>query len=137
VVKNTGKPAETAFEDHWDSIGHCYRFRDQKDLQALNGKGVKDFRKPADYLVSSPRHSLHYAEVKSCHGKTSFPFSSIQPGQHAAAIAEARRGCESYLFYIFSYHHGSWYVMPCSDYAAKVAAGDKSVKFEELAPWDK
>lgn len=138
MTKNNGKPAEAAFVEHWEKVGHVQRFYDQADLRGRNGgQHVGDFPKPADYLVSSPHDDLHFAEVKSCHGKTSFPFGSIQPGQSAAAKLEAKRGAGAYIFYIFSYHHGSWFYMTCHQYVALLDAGKRSVSFEELRPWVK
>lgn len=134
----TGKSAEQAFEDHWNSIGHVQRFYDQADLRGRNGgQAVGDFPKPADYLVSSPNHPLHFAEVKSCQGKTSFPFGGIRKAQSAAALLEHSRGSGAYAFYIFSYEQGRWFYMDCKEYAEHVAAGRRSVKFEDLRRWIK
>lgn len=136
MATNNGKEAEAFFESYWRKRGHLIRFWDQADLRGRNGgHAVGDFPKPADYLVSSAVDPLHLAEVKSCHGKTSFPFGSIRPAQSAAALQEARRGSKSYGFYIFSYHHSRWFYMCCTQYAALVDAGARSVKFEELEPW--
>lgn len=136
MPRNNGKQAEQAFEFYWNHVGHCVRFWDAADLRGLNGgKAVKDFAKPADYAVSSPTHPLHFAEVKSCWSKTSFSFGCIRPGQSAAALQSAKRGDASYMFYIFSYALGQWFVMNCVQYRTVLDAGSKSVKFEELAPW--
>lgn len=137
-MKNTGKAAEAAFEAYWESVGTLQRFWDQQDLRGRNGgRPVGDFPKPADYLVSSPTVPLHYAEVKSCNGAKSFPFGSIRPSQSAAALLEYKRGQGSYIFYIFSYEHGSWFYMTCLEYNELLAANRRSVTFEELRPWVK
>lgn len=137
-VKNNGKEAERSFIDYWTTLGHCHRLRDRADLVALNNdKTLKDFKKPSDFLVSAPGVPLHYAEVKSTHHKTLFEFKCIQDGQSTAAQLEARRGSGSYWFYIFSYHLGRWFIMPCHQYVAVLASGRKSIKFEELSPWTK
>lgn len=136
MTSNTGKSAEAAFEAHWKAIGAVQRFYDQADLRGRNGgRHVGDFPKPSDYIVSAPGVRLHYAEVKSCNGKTSFPFGGIRPAQSAAALLEARKGAGAYVFYIFSYEHSSWFYMTCVEYAALLDEGKRSVPFEELEPW--
>lgn len=138
MITNDGKAAERSFLAYWEALGHVERIRDAKDLRGLNGgKRLIDFKKPSDFLVSAPGVPLHYAEVKSCNGTTSFPFGQIEEGQHKAALLEAARGSKAYIFYIFSYATGRWYCMPCTQYAAILKAGRRSVKFEELTPWNK
>lgn len=137
-MKNDGKEAERAFVKHWEDVakGHVQRLRDKADLMGLNkGANVADFAKPSDFLVSSPRHALHYAEVKSTNSATSFGFGKIQKGQNAAALKEDLRGQGQYIFYIFSYPLGQWFTMTCNQYATLLEAGRRSVKFEELSPW--
>ena len=136
-MKNNGKEAENAFAGHWERVGHVERLRDKKDLMGLN-KGLKmaDFAKPADFMVSSQRHPLHYAEVKSTTNPTLFSFAKIQPAQSAAAIKEATRGNGSYFFYIYAYEHQQWYIMSCHHYASLVKMGYRSIKFTELEEWN-
>jgi hypothetical protein len=137
-VKNNGKEAEIAFAAHWEAIGHVERLRDKKDLMGIN-KGLKlaDFAKPSDFIVSSPNHNLHYAEVKSTTNPTLFSFAKIQPAQSKAALMEASRGSNSYFFYIYSYALGKWFTMHCLTYKVLVDEGHRSVKFEELDEWIK
>lgn len=136
--KNDGTEAEAAFVRHWDAVGHIERFRDKKDLMGLNkGKRLADFKKPSDYLVSAPGVPLHFAEVKSTTDGKSFAFSKIQDGQSAAALKEVKRGAGSYIFYIFSFALGKWFLMGGPQYEALVDAGRRSVKFEELSEWVK
>jgi len=138
-MKNDGKDAERFFEKYWETIGHVERFRDLKDLRGLNGgKTLKDFPKPSDYVVSSPSHPLHFAEVKSTTSGSSFSFGKIQPGQSAAAKKAAARGAkDSYLFYIFCYPLGQWFIMSGQEYVEALDAGKRSVKFSELRTWNK
>ena len=137
-MRNSGKPAEEAFEEHWQRVGHCQRIHDAADLQGLNKRRrVKDYPKPSDYLVSSPEHRLHFAEVKSVHDKVRFPFKCITDGQHVAAMSEAKKGHGCYVFYIFSYHLGQWFVMDCWQYAEAIDSGARSISFKELKPWRK
>lgn len=138
MAKNDGKDAEAAFEDYWTKRGHCQRLRDKRDLMGINGGArVADFAKPSDFIVSSLVDPLHYAEVKSTTHKTRFSFGGIRPAQSNAALQEAARGSSSYIFYIFSYPLGSWFIMNCQEYAARAASGASSVLFEELTPWHK
>ncbi len=135
-MKNDGKAAERAFLDYWEARGHVERLRDKKDLMGLNGgRNIADFAKPSDFIVSARGVPMHYAEVKSTIKADSFPFSGIRPGQHVAALKEHARGCGSYMFYIFTFATGSWYVMTCDQYADLIEAGARSVKFKDLDPW--
>jgi len=137
-MKNDGKDAESAFEEHWTKVGHCERVRDARDLMGLNGgKRVADFKKPSDFLVSSRVHPLHFAEVKSTVDAKRFSFDKIQSGQANAAQREYLQGSGSYIFYIFSYPLGRWFIMPCAVYAHQLKMGRKSISFEELDPWIK
>lgn len=136
---NNGKAAEKAFEAYWLGTGHVERLRDKQDLVALNNglKGLADFSKPSDFLVSSPDHEMHYAEVKSTQHAERFAFSNIRPAQSSAALREAIRGRGAYIFYIFSYQHGQWFVMPAQQYRDLTDDGRRSVKFEELKTWQR
>lgn len=135
-MQNDGKEAEVAFVKHWEKVGHIERFRDKRDLSGLNkGAQLADFAKPSDFLVSSPDHPLHYAEVKSTVNATRFDFAKIQKGQSAAALKSARRGDGRYTFYIFSYPLGRWFTMSCKAYAAALDDGNRSIKFDALTPW--
>jgi len=137
-MKNDGKEAERAFVEYWGRVGHIERLRDKRDLVGLNGgRNIADFKKPSDFLVSSPAIVLHFAEVKSTTSKTSFPFGNIEDGQHVAAMKSASRGDRGYMFYIFAYATSTWYMMPCWQYAEIYNSGRRSVKFEELEPWMK
>lgn len=138
-MKNDGKDAEAFFFSYWNKIGHVERFRDQRDLRGLNGgKALKDFAKPADFIVSSFKHHLHYAEVKSTTDKVSFAFGKIQPGQSAAAKKAAASGAhDSYIFYIFSYPLGQWFIMSAQEYVETLNNGRRSVKFSELRTWNR
>lgn len=136
-MKNDGKEAERGFVAYWERVGHVQRFRDMKDLMGINkGARIKDFPKPADFLVSSPDTPLHYAEVKSTLDAKNFTFNKIRPGQSHAAQKEYLSGSNAYKFYIFSYPLGKWYVMDCATYAHCLKTGRKSISFEELPLWN-
>jgi hypothetical protein len=138
MSRNDGKAAERGFYSHWERIGHIERLRDRQDLVGLNrGARLADFKKPADFLVSSPNNPLHYAEVKSTKDPARFPFSNIKEGQHKAAMLEASRGAGSYVFYIWSYAHSEWYVMTARQYKTAIDAGQRSIPFSELDLWQK
>lgn len=136
-MQNDGKEAERAFIKHWEQVGHIERFRDKRDLSGLNkGARLADFAKPSDFIISSPNVSLHYAEVKSTVHATRFDFGKIQTGQSAAALKEAKRGHGAYIFYIFSFPLGKWFILSCREYAAALDSGNRSVKFADLTPWE-
>lgn len=135
-MKNDGKEAEKAFTAHWDKVGHCQRLRDKRDLMGINGGArVADFAKPSDFIVSSPNHPLHYAEVKSTNHESLFEFKCLRPAQRYAALMEAKQGHSDYVFYVFSYSRGRWYRLGCELFLYHVEQGRKSLKFEELTPW--
>lgn len=130
---NDGTAAEEAFE-RLIRADVLYRFPDKKALVGLNGgRKVGDFPKPSDYLITKAGDTW-YAEVKSCQSATSFPFADIRPSQKSMALRQAAVGGR-YDFYIFSYGLGNWFLMSEEAFAAAVAAGAKSIKFEELPLW--
>lgn len=137
-MKNSGNEADAAFvarvNAHADSI--VQRFYDQSDLRGLNGgRPVGDFAKPADYIITVAG-TVSYAEVKSVQGEVSFPFGNIEDGQRSAALRHAAVGAgDCYNFYLFSYGTSRWYVMSATVFAATLAQGKKSIKFEELPLW--
>ena len=138
-MKNNGKDAEQGFLRYWEikRRAHVERLRDKADLVGLNrGANIADFKKPADFLVSAVGVPLHYAEVKSTNDANRFPFANIKKGQSKAALLAASRGHRgSYCFYIYSYAHARWYLMPAELYASAVAQGHRSILFSELEEW--
>ena len=136
MASNDGKAAEAAFVAHWERVGHVERFRDLRDLMGINkGKRIADFPKPSDFIVSAPGVPLHFAEVKSTMERDRFDFKCIRDGQSAAAQRSYLRGDRGYMFYIFSYPRGQWFIMTSEDYAHQLKMGRRSIKFEELKPW--
>jgi hypothetical protein len=136
MPSNDGKGAESAFFNHWQAVGHIQRLRDKRDLMGINGgQRIADFAKPSDFLVSGFGVPLHYAEVKSTMNDRRFSFTDIRPAQSSAALREAAQGAQAYIFYIFSYPLGSWFLMPCVQYASAIAASQKSILFKDLNPW--
>lgn len=136
-MKNDGKDAEAAFEAYWRGKGAIVdRFFDAAALRGLNGgKAVKDFPKPADYILTTSHGDISYAEVKSTVDPVRFSFGCLQKGQSSMALRQAMTVEGRYIFYIFSYHFGRWFLMSCKDYKAARDAGRSSMKFEELTPW--
>lgn len=136
-MRNDGKTAEDAWLRYMQANPNTVveRFWDQRDLRGRNGgRAVGDFPKPADFLVYHKGH-LHYAEVKSVQSATSFPFKDIRPKQKSTALRMAAAGAGThFLFYIFSYALGQWFIMS-ADQLAK--ATKSSIKFTELTPWQK
>ena len=135
-MRNDGSEAEEAFINRkMNRPGVVIeRIRDAKDLRGINnGRAVGDFAKPSDFLVTEDG-LLHYAEVKSCQGSVSFPFSNIKPGQKSAALRQAAVGCP-YVFYIWSYGLEQWFLMPAKQFAEVRRAGKSSIKFKDLQEW--
>lgn len=133
MAKNDGTSAEAAFEQLIEA-DVLYRMPDQKALTGLNGgRRVGDFPKPSDYIVTKAGETF-YAEVKSVQSATSFPFDDIRPAQKSMALRQARVGGR-YDFYIFSFGLGQWFCMPATQFAERVEAGAKSVKFKDIIPW--
>lgn len=137
-MKNDGTDADDAFVGRINAMPNTIvqRFYDQSDLRGLNrGRPVGDFAKPADYLITMGGR-VSYAEVKSVQGAVSFPFGNIEDGQRSAALRHAAIGAgDCYHFYLFSYGTSRWYVMNADVFAATLAEGKKSIKFEELPEW--
>lgn len=136
MAKNDGKEAERAFLDRIRSKGGTVveRFWDAADLRGINGgRAVGDFPKPSDFLVTQ-EGQIHYAEVKSTHNPKRFPFADIRPAQRSAALRQVSVG-GAYIFYLFSYALGEWFVMPATQFAKALHGGLKSIEFKELTPW--
>jgi len=114
-MKNTGKPSETIFDDHWVRYGKramVYKFEDAAALYGLNKKAVANSKKPCDRLVVHDGQVI-WAEVKSTHHKTSFPFSIIKKGQIGyAKMVRAAGG--TYNFYVHSLLLDKWFCIPAS-----------------------
>lgn len=135
-MRNDGGKAEAFFESYWTGRvdSDCERLPDAKALHGLNGRRVGDFPKPSDYLVTT-NGLMHYAEVKSTEKHTRFSFSDIRPAQKAKALLMARIG-GPYIFYIYSFGLGKWFVMPARQFADAMNENRKSITFEELNLWD-
>lgn len=135
-MRNDGKKAEAYFEEYWGERPGCdlERVYDAQALRGLNGnRPVGDFPKPSDYLLTD-NGLTHYAEVKSTEKMTRFAFCDIRPAQKAKALKMALVG-GTYIFYIYSFGTGNWYLLTAKAFAEAVNAGRKSITFEELKPW--
>lgn len=109
----------------------CWRHRDKKDMMALNkGRRVGTFANPADFTVGEPGRCF-WAEVKSCSGETSFPYSQIEPAQRSAANICAKIGAP-YFFVIHSLVLDQWFQLSAEQFRTDIKAGKKSRKFSEL-----
>lgn len=134
---NDGVSAENAWVHAKTKAGAIVeRFWDAKALRGLNNlKSVKDFPKPADYLVTEAA-GIHYAEIKSVQSATSFGFNNLRPKQVSTALAHHSRGWgDRYVFYIFSFGLGKWFTMNADQFAT-IRALKSSAKFSELTPWN-
>lgn len=136
-MKNDGKDAERAFVARIKAKAGTIieRFWDQSDLRGINkGRAVADFAKPSDFIVTEDGN-IHYAEVKSVQSATSFAFANLEDGQRSAALRQAAVGGD-YRFYLFSYGLGQWFIMYADVFAATLATGKSSVKFNALPRWN-
>lgn len=132
-MRNTGKPAEEAFDSYWASVGKLatvYDFEDASDLFGQNKKLVRSREKPCDRILIFDG-IVSFCEVKSTHDKTSFSFGQLQRGQinYATKITAARG---RYDIYVWSYATRHWYVLPWVKVAELKAAGRSSIKWTEL-----
>ena len=134
-MKNSGKFAEQWFETHWKSCGKrvmLYQFEDFYQTTYKNkNTGRVSKPQPADYLLTECG-ALQFAEVKSSHNKTSFPFSDVQTLQWQMArkqqIAQGK-----YEFFILNMNHFIWFRVPARVLLNQKDAGFKSVKWSDLA----
>lgn len=134
---NTGKWAEKAFEAFYeDKAFHLYRFEDYGDVNYRSGRNTRLAGKvgvserPSDYLLTV-EGQMSYVEVKSCSGKTSFPFKNIQGGQIKAAMKQtAARG--DYWFVIYSVTFQQWFKVPASLVLTTKNEGRKSLAYKDI-----
>lgn len=132
-IKNTGVSAQKDFEERFDALGklaYVIRLDDQKDLTALNGKVVKSNATTSDNIVVMNGRTF-FAEVKSSHGKVSFPLSSLRKTQIGYAKAILAAGGEYYV-YVKNMLTGEWFEIHARNLVDWLADGKKSVKWSYL-----
>lgn len=113
MPKNTGTPSQSAFEAVWKRLGSrafCYRIADAAEVKGRTGKIGKTRPTPSDFIVTF-NGVTEYAEVKSTHNPTSFPFSNLEVGQKSAAVQILAAGGE-YNVYVHRLPESIWYKIP-------------------------
>lgn len=132
-MKNTGKPAQDAFDKHFAALGKraaVIEFEDAAALHGLNKKMVRSRAKPSDRILVLDGETS-FCEIKSSHSKTSFPFGQFETGQvNYATKVTAAKG--KYDVYIWSYETRSWYRLPWVKVATLRSEGRSSIKWAEL-----
>jgi hypothetical protein len=133
MTKNTGKPSEDAFDEHWRKKGKAafvYAFPDSSSLTGLNGRQTQALAQPCDRLVCH-RGEVEYAEVKSTQDETAFRFSMLRTKQKAfAAFVLASGG--TYVVYVHSLIRGVWFRIPYSQILFTQSAGFQSIQWDDL-----
>ena len=133
-MKNTGRPSEDIFDQHWMLLGkraYVHVFTDSAEVRGMNKKQVMVKAQPADRLVVLDG-LMFLAEVKSSvasHDR--FDFKLLQAGQSRAAAMVLAAGGE-YLIY---YHHLStneWFRFSYSEVKTAKEAGASSIPLAQL-----
>lgn len=136
-MKNSGKSSESLFENTFNSVygtrAFVQQFYDAAYLHGMNRRPVKAPDQPADRLVTANGETF-YAEIKSVTNGTSFPFSMIKPGQLKAARLQTLAG-GLYNFFVHDLATDTFYLVPASQVLSTLAAGKKSLKWNEMTIW--
>lgn len=136
MTRNTGKPSETEFQNHWRRLGKrafCFRLADAAEISGRAGKVVAARAQPSDYIVTFDGVTT-FAEVKSTIDPLKFPFSLLKPAQIAfATFTVAAKG--EYPVYVHSLHLGRWFRVPYQLILETRAAGKASLPWTALEPY--
>ncbi len=123
MAKNTGKPSEQKWEDHFTGLGkvaYYYRVVDAAEVRGRTGKIGFIRPAPSDYvLVHQGRMS--FAEVKSTQEKTSFPFSLLRTVQSGI-----------YEVYVHNLITDTWYKIPYEVIQSTKDSGKASIPWSNL-----
>lgn len=134
MAKNTGKPSEELFEDHFKHMGkraYCHRFVDAAEVRGRTGKLGFARPAPSDFLIVCDGETF-FAEVKSTQEKTSFSFSLLRRTQSAMATMAIGAG-GTYWIYLHDLTRDQWYRIPYSFIESwKIATGRSSVPWNNL-----
>lgn len=115
MAKNTGKPSEELFEDHFTRFGkaaYVYRFVDAAEVRGRTGRIGMIRPAPSDFFVVHNGNSF-FAEVKSTQNPTSFPFSLLRRTQSAHAKMVMSAGA-SYFVFLHDLTRNLWFKIPYS-----------------------
>lgn len=106
------------------------RISDTRDVKGRSGGAGSQRAVPSDFLVTY-NGKMFYAEVKSTHNKTSYPFADIRASQWRAALRQiAAKG--EYWFFIKNCVTKKWYIVPAEIMLALREGKRKSVEWETL-----
>ena len=133
MARNTGKPSEEEFVDHWQRQGKrafVYKFEDAAALFGKNKKAVANDAKPCDFIVVTPEETI-WSEVKSTEHETRFPFSMIRRGQIGFAKQIVAAGGR-YIFFVHSLKLNRWFAIPAGHLLMIRKDGKKSLSWEEM-----
>lgn len=132
---NTGKSYEKDFELRIKALGkraYLHRFDDAAAIRGKTGVAGYAKKQPSDYLLVLDG-TTHFTEVKSCESATSFSFSQLEEGQHAAAKQiTAARG--SYMVIVFSIVLNEWFEISYRE-ILNISITKKSIKWTEMRPF--
>lgn len=131
-MKNDGKKSEDIFRDAIKALGKkAFLHRITDTREASRGKNRVLIKKtPSDWILTLGGVT-GYAEVKSCSGKTSFPFSALTEGQVAALHMQTAAQGEYWVFV----HHlvtNTWYKLPGNIIVERMKTGIQSIKWNEM-----
>lgn len=129
-MKNTGQPTQDRFEAIWTRLGSeafCYRVVDAAEVRGRTGKIGMTREAPSDFIVTYQGLTF-YAEAKSCHNKTSFPFGQLEKGQKTAGLRVTKAG-GAYLIFIEKLPDKIWFMVP---YSVILSWPRKSMTWAEL-----
>ncbi len=133
MAKNTGKPSEQKWEDHFTGLGkvaYYYRVVDAAEVRGRTGKIGFIRPAPSDYvLVHQGRMS--FAEVKSTQEKTSFPFSLLRTVQSGIAKMVIAAG-GIYEVYVHNLITDTWYKIPYEVIQSTKDSGKASIPWSNL-----
>lgn len=116
MSKNTGKPSEAIFEEHWGAEGKvafCHRITDASEVRGRSKGFVVVKKQPSDYLVVD-RGRTYFAEVKSTNDPVGFKKNLLRTSQSSfATMIEAAGG--EYFYFIHSIALDKWWMVRAKD----------------------
>lgn len=137
MTRNSGKSYEQDFEEFWHHQGKSvflHRVTDQAEVVGRSDRraGIRVKKQPSDYILTEGGRMM-YAEVKSCSGLTSFPFSQFEDGQRAAMLRQTAAG-GIYDVFVYSIAKMRWYRIPAG-VILSVWKTRKSIPWDEMEPY--
>jgi penicillin-binding protein-related factor A (putative recombinase) len=130
MPKNTGKPSEAIFDNHWKKYGKrafLFKFTDASEATGLNKRVTAIKAQPCDRIVVLDGRTS-FCEVKSTHHETLFEFNLLKPKQSAYAKMILAAGGK-YQVYVHRLKTDEWYYVPYQYIASVKEIGRASI------PW--